>query len=359
VTSSENLRPAANKDLSLKLLLKPYLQGLGYICEIEVDLADKNYQITYKREQLTDIDLIAFKVEGDFNFRWIASECKSGDQHAFEELVKLKGVMAASSFDRGYFIKSKVHENARLAANRLNIACLDERELRELIAAWGFDAAHILKVEKARYEYKRKCDSIVKEVSPKFVDYLRFEYWNVENYRNIPNILFLLESNREKLKLEAIAHRFFLHRVLHLFTVSLLRVCSRIYNSNLSDPGRGLQVELFGGPRDRRDREVLQDNINRVLAEVNRGPMGLDQEWMGDLSEIVARLIKSARFSTRIPRLTIDFLDHAFYLDEVKTPEIFAERHNVITIKLAQDIVQFLTKVSRVPEKAFREFMAL
>lgn len=359
MTYSEKPRSVENKDLPLKLLLKPYLQSLGYLCEIEVDLADKNYQITYKREQLTDIDLIAYKIEGDFHFRWIAAECKSGDQHAYEELVKLKGVMAAAGYDRGYFVKTRVHENARLASNRLNIACLNEQELHDVLGSWGINASDRLKEERALYQFRKKCESVVKEICPKFVDYLRFEFWNVESYRNIGNILFLLQANAEKLQPAAVAHQYFMHRVLHLFSVSLLEMCSRIYNSNISDPVRGLQVELFGGPRERRDREVLHDNINGILSQAGQKPMGLDHEWMAHLAEVVVRIIKSARYGSRIPRLTSDFIERAFSRDRVKIPEKFLESHNVVTIKLAQDIVQFLSRSGQIPEKTYAEFMAM
>lgn len=353
MTSSEN------KDLPLKFMLKSYLQALGYICELEVPIADKNYQGQYKREQFSDFDLLAFQFEGDFNLRRVAAECKSGDQHALDEVAKLSGILRLAGVERGYFAKTRIHANARMAARSLSISCLDESELSSVLGDWGIAQPRIHKVERAIYERRRKYETALKEEFPKFIEYLTYDFWSVDNHRNLHNLLFLLKTNSSKIQPDAQTHRYLLHRVLHLFSFTLLRMCGDVFRTGLADPGRSLAVELFGGPRDRRDREGLQDYINKLLVEAGKERASLDDVWVAPLGELVARLLKNGQYAHAIPRVTSDFIENAFYDDKIALPKGFSGRYHTITIKLTLDIIQFITKHTGVPEKSFAEFMSL
>jgi hypothetical protein len=350
---------SANKDLPLKFMLKSYLQALGYVCELEVQIADKNYQNQYKREQFSDFDLLALAFEGDFNLRRVAAECKSGDQHALDEVAKLSGILRLTGVERGYFVKTKIHPNARMAARSLSIGCFDEAELNSLLGDWSISQAHIHKVERAIYERRKKYEETLKADFPKLLEYLTYDYWSVENHRNIHNILFLLKSYAGKFKTESPAHRYIQHRALHLFGVALLRMCGDIFRAGITDPGRSLAVELYGGPRARRDREALQDNINKMLVESGKDQVPLDDIWVGPLGELVARLLKNGQYACSIPQVTSAFLENAFYDDKVQAPKGFSGNYHAITIKLVLDMVQFLTKHTGVSEKAFAEMMEL
>lgn len=353
MTSSEN------KDLPLKFMLKSYLQALGYVCELEVQIADKNYQSQYKREQFSDFDLLALAFEGDFNLRRVAAECKSGDQHALDEVAKLSGILHLTGVERGYFVKNRIHPNARMAARSLSITCLDETEMGSILGDWSISHARIHKVERAIYERRKKYEETLKADFPKFLEYLTYDYWSVDNHRNIHNLLFLLKNNAGKFNTDSLAHRYILHRALHLFGIALLRMCGDIFRAGITDPGRSLAVELYGGPRARRDREALQDNLNRILVEAGKERTSLDDAYVASLGELVARLLKNGQYASAIPRATSDFLENAFYDDKIVLPKGFAGHYHAITIKLVLDMVQFLTKHAGIPEKGFAELMTL
>lgn len=340
-------------------MLKSYLQALGYVCELEVQIADKNYQSQYKREQFSDFDLLALAFEGDFNLRRVAAECKSGDQHALDEVAKLSGILQLTGVERGYFVKSRIHPNARMAARSLSITCLDEAELGSLLGDWSISQARIHKVERAIYERRKKYEETLKVDFPRFVEYLSYDYWSVDTHRNLHNLLFLLKGNAGKVKENSLAHRYLLHRTLHLFGIALLRVCGDVYRAGITEPGRSLAVELYGGPRARRDREVLQDNINKMLVESGKERIPLDDVWVAPLGELVARFLKNGQYARAIPQATAEFLENGFYDDKIAVPKGFAGHYHAITVKLVLDLIQFLSKHTGVSEKAFAELMAL
>lgn len=348
-----------NKDLPLKFMLKSYLESVGYVCELEVQIADKNYQGQYKREQFSDFDLLGLAFEGDFNLRRVAAECKSGEQHALDEVAKLRGILELTGVERGYFVKTRIHPNARLAARSLAITCLDESEIGTVLGDWGIPQGRVHKVQRAIYERRKKYEESLKADFPKFLDYLTYEFWNVDNHRNVHNLLFLLRTNAGKFQIESQAHRYLLHRTLHLFGVTILRMCSDIFRAGIADPARSLSVELYGGPRARRDREMQLDYLNKLLMEAGREKTPLDDAWVAPLGEMVVRLLKNPQYARAIPQATSDFLENAFYDDKVVVPKGFAGRYHAVTIKLALDMTQFLTKYTGVPEKAFAELMGL
>lgn len=340
-------------------MLKSYLQALGYVCELEMEIADKNYQSQYKREQFSDFDLLGLAFEGDFNIRRVAAECKSGEQHALDEVAKLRGILELTGVERGYFIKTRIHSNARMAARSLSITCLDEAELGTVLGDWSINQAQVHKVQRAIYERRKKYEQSLAAELPKLIEYLKYDFWNIDNHRNVHNLLFLLKNNSGKFRLESQTHRYILHRTLHLFGITILRMCGEVFRAGITDPGRNLGVELYGGPRARRDREALQDNVNKMLVEAGKERIQLDDAWVGPLGELVARLLKNGQHARAIPRATSDFLENAFYDDKIVVPKDFVGNYHTITIKLVLDIIQFLAKYTGVPEKAFVELMGL
>jgi len=98
---------STDEDLPLKLRTSQLFRQLGFLPEIAAQITARSYQEKYAREQLSDYDVLGIKFEPDLQIRRIAAECKSGDRKALEELLKLKGIVAAFGIERGYFIKRK------------------------------------------------------------------------------------------------------------------------------------------------------------------------------------------------------------------------------------------------------------
>lgn len=348
------------KDLNLKFRLKRYLEALGYICELEVQLTSKDYANTYKKEQLSDFDVLAISVEGDFSLRRIAAECKSGKEKALEELLKLRGVLDFMEIDRGYFVKTQIHPNARIAARALNIVCLEEDELTTLLANWQIGWSELEKIERAKYKRKNLNEVEVRKIgekSNKFVDYLSYDYWIMENQRNLSNLIYLLTMTKEEFSADFVAQKYFLFRVLHFYCLSVLKMCGHIHNTRLSDPKRSLQLELSGGARSRRDREMLIDKMRQINPEITEGALSVDPPWFEDFTEIIARFLKSAKFASQVHRCTYDILENCFFDSKVVFGEEFLRRHDLITIKLVKDVAEFMCKSSGTNKSFFKELL--
>ena len=185
-----------NKDHSLKLLCKILFSELGYVTHYEIKLRTKSYIQALKIHDISDIDVYGCNFLPDMTFQSLGSECKSGETKALDELYKFTGVLDYYHINKGYFIKTKIHQNARQVAEKMNVSCYTEAELRKLLLGMNDDIEKQFKIEQARYTKMQNAIKAQEKNYGKLVDYLTFDYWNKEKWRNIHNIIHLLNNQK-------------------------------------------------------------------------------------------------------------------------------------------------------------------
>lgn len=313
---------------------------MGYVAEIAVQIAGRSYQKQYAREQLSDYDVLGIRFEKDLHLEKIAAECKAGASKALEELLKLSGVLSTFGIRRGFFIKTKIHTNAREVAAGANITVLDEEELKALLSsAFGVNITESVTREKERFEARGGLEDRVHKDFPRVHEYLRFEFWNLEPHRNLHNLMSLMVSVGPNLREDETAHRYLFYRVLYYLSLTGIHLAGRVLGSCYADPARMLAVYLYGGPRERREREILFDQVSRLIGE--RGKLNkFDPPFLGSLAEVVVRLIRSSPHAAQIPEFENAVIGHLFLGD----PDVAASRFSTVTRKLSQDICLFLQK---------------
>jgi hypothetical protein len=346
-----------NKDLPLKYLTKLLFNSMGYYCELEINIFTESFNQKYKKEQISDIDVLGVRIESDLNIDCIPVECKSGKDGALDELLKLKGIIEYFNSHKGYLIKSKIANNAREMGEKINISTIDQEEIRKLLSNIG-----LLNISDQKWisiqldNYLREkyiCERAINFT--RALEYLKNEYWTYENYRNIHNIIFLFSNQKDSLIYSTDEGRYTLIKLAINFSISLLRLSSYIIHKNFNNPINKVKEYIFGGAREKRDREVLFDKINQTLSVNGNKMQKFEPDYIDDITELCISLISSPNNAKRIP-ICFEYYLNAYILKNVGfcKDEISKEFTN-ITLKLAKDIIVFICKQSKTERKNFED----
>jgi len=343
-----------DKDLPQKYLTKVLFEKLGYVAEIAVQITSKSYKTGYARQTYSDYDVLGVRFEPDLQLLRIAAECKSGEAKAVEELLKLKGVLTAFGIQRGYLIKSKIAQNARELAGNVGITTFSAAELQQfLTTAFRIDLDETLRTEAAANISLRTLDARFGSGFEQLWKYLRFEFWNRECHRNVQALLRLSASLSKQLDKRDSAHRFGAMRVLYYLSLALLELCGKVIAMGLSDPGRTFSVQIFGGARERREREVLFDMVHQYVPSSQDAVFAFEPDYMSGLSELAMRLIRSASDAAEIPRFLHGVIEEKFMGIGDR-----AGGAGTVTRKLSQDIALFVMKAAALDRAIFEELLA-
>lgn len=346
-----------NKDHDLKILCKMFFSELGYATHYEIKLRTKSYIQALKIHDISDVDIYGCNFLPDMTFQSLGAECKSGESNALDELHKFTGIMSYFRIDKGYFIKTKIHQNARQIAEKKNVSCYTEAELRKLLLGLNLDIEKQIKLEQARYTKLYNSIRAQKKTNEKIVDYLTFDYWNKENWRNIHNVIHLLRNQKpsEQLPGMDIQQRMFCYYVLELFALSVLRNIGEAMIVSFSDINQALKVSLYGGADALSEKQKIYDLVSQALGENKT----FSPPWEDDFVNLSSRFSDHTRDSSQIIHLLQKIREDAFYSDKVEIKASLLKNYSDLTRKFVQDLMQFLSNHSCIDIKVFDEFMKI
>lgn len=331
---------STDKDLNLKLAVSALFRALGYTVFQEVDLCTYCYQPKYARKQVTDFDVLGVHIDADFDVALAVAECKSLEERAMENLLKLNGVKQFFAADKAYFVQKKIDLNAREIGRELGIWVLDERNLAKLMAGVGVAQKPHVDLEKLVYEARSKAMSRQKEDLSKITDYLRYDFWTLPEHRNIINLIRLSQQASKHLDAAIEAHVIWVHQVATNLALAIIRLTGEVARHNIDDLQDGVLTRILGGPRERRDREALFDTVAKLVPDSRLTAL---PPYLDALVEMVARFINASSSAARVVacldhltrRLLVPGVDDIYGNPE----EVYGTR----SLKLARDVLYFLT----------------
>ncbi|MBK3519719.1 hypothetical protein [Carboxylicivirga marina] len=348
-----------NKDHSLKLLCKELYKQMGFCTHYEVLLRTKSYISSYKTHDISDIDVLGYKFNSDLSLFKIGSECKSGESSALEELFKFLGVFDYYKLDRGYLIKSKIHQNAREVAIKNGIRCFTEAEIRQLLLGFGIDIEKKLSIENAKYLKLTRSLASFKEKNDKLIEYLKFDFWNKEDWKNIHNIIHLFSNPSSNLlfkdqEVKSSEKQVFYH-TLELFSYSLLFIIGQSMVLNYSDVKSSINNSLYGGAESLNEKRKIHDLVSQATSNND----SFEPNWHSDLINISTRLSESTYASSKIPEMIQYIIENSFYESKVSIKSEDIKDFPDLTRKFTQDLMHFLTKHCGLEKEIFEDFMKL
>ena len=346
-----------NKDHNLKLLCKILFLELGYVTHYEVKLRTKSYIQALRIHDISDVDVYGCNFLPDMTFQSLGAECKSGESNALDELYKFTGVIDYFHIDKGYFIKKKIHQNARQVAEKMNVSCYTEAELRKLLLGLNIDIEKQIKIEQARYTKLHNSIKAQKKNNEKIVAYLTFGYWNKENWKNIHNIIHLLKNQKsgELFPEMDIRKKMFCYYILELFTLSVLKNIGEAMIVSLSDINQALRISLYGGADALSEKQKIYDLVNQALsANKMFSPL-----WEDDFVNLSSRFSDHTKDSSQTIHLLQAIREDAFYSNKVEIKPSLLRNYSDLTRKFVQDLMQFISNHSQIDIKIYGEFMKI
>lgn len=348
-----------NKDLDLKLMCKELYKQMGFSTQYEVQLRTKSYITSFKTHDISDIDVYGYKFNADLSFFSIGSECKSGEASALEELFKFLGVCDYYNLDRGYLIKSKIHQNARQVAIKNGIRCLTESELRQLLLGFGIDVEKLLNIENAKYSRLNGNLKSFKSLNEKLIDYINLDFWNKENWRNIHNIIHLLSHPQSseifKDRIINAGNKQVYYYILELFSFSILKNISESIVLNYSDIKSSIINSLYGGAESLNEKRKIHD----LVSQATNSKDNFEPSWHYDLVHICSRFAESTNAASKIPELLQNLVENSFYETKISIKDEQLKGYPDLTRKFIQDIMQFFIKHCNLDKTVFEDFMKL
>jgi hypothetical protein len=327
---------------------------MGYTVFQEVNLCTYSYQPKYTRKQVTDFDVLGVLVQSDFGISVAVAECKSVQDKAMENLLKLKGVKEFFHADKAYFVQNKIDLNAREVGRELGIWCLDRDNLNQMLSGMEVLEGPHLDIETKVYDAKTSAMTAEKEFFPRLVEYLRYDYWTLPEHRNIINLLRLLGSSAKDLKPSEGLHVALVHQVATQLGFAVVTLAGEIAKHDIGSVTEGVLTRILGGARERRDKEALFDTIAKVVTD-NR--LKYIPQFQPKLTELVARFLNASRAASNVVPC-LDYLTRCTLLPEIRVVcgdpvRLYGDR----TLKLARDVLHFVSSESGIDAALFSSSM--
>jgi hypothetical protein len=333
---------SSDKDLGLKFKVSALWRKMSYVIFQEVDLCTFSYRPKYTRKQITDFDVLAVHFEPDFAEQIAVAECKSSEEQAMNYLLKLNGLRKFFDAYKAYLVQSRIDQNAREVGLQTGIWCLDDGNLDSLLAGCGVEDAHI-EVEKISYEKKVAVGEQQKKAFPKAIEYLKYDFWTLPNYRNVVNLIRLFKLMVKNVDTQNESHRLLAKQMAVNLGVAVSQITGDVLRHDANDVPTAVLNRLLGGARERRDREVLFDTIAKLIPDQK---LSITPDFYEPLTEVVLRFINAARDACKI----INCLDHFVrqsLSDRFENVWGSAEQnYGTRTLKLTNDVYHFIGRTT-------------
>jgi len=341
-----------DKDLPMKIRVAALFREMGYTAFSEVDLCTYTYQASYRRKQITDFDVLGIRLDPDLGSEIAVAECKSVEERAMENLLKLHGVSQFFHAAKAYFVQQRIDGNAREVGANLGMVCLDNAELTTLMSSLEVSEDRQVQLEEQMYMARVKLLPRQKKDFQRPTEYLKYDFWTLPDHRNVINLIRLLGHMKTEAKSDELAHVVLAHQLVTALSLSVLRLCGGIVRHGLGEIEDSLLTALLGGSRERRDREALYDQVSKIVA----GPseLSIRPDFFGKLAEICGRFINAMAHSYKVVRCLDEMTRRVLLTKYAEVgpalEDIFGDR----TVKLGRDAIDFAREVSGVPEDIFR-----
>ena len=278
--------------------------------------------------------------------------------------MKTQAVGEYIKADKRFLVKSKIHENAREIGRRLAVVCLDDVEIRQMLRRLGADDKTPGPDEFLSYSRQKTwlTDLRKDKSTQSLANYMDSESWARPYWENINNLLYLLKKTLNNDKIETqLPTDFIIFKASSLLTLSILLLCRQIITASASNTERGVELFIFGGPAERRQRERLRNEVQALAPSLKGLSIAIEPPFLNDLKELVAYLMMSPKEATLTPQVFGEVVEILAKKNGVFEVKDWSGIHKPVTMKLAKDILEFIVKscVFNFPSKPVTNFLSL
>lgn len=341
----------SEKDIELKALGRRLLWRMGFSTRVDVQM--RSYVPVRSRgsragyESYTDLDVLGVAFSPGFQSQRVIIDCKTTKGGSTERMFWLRGLADFFEADMAYMLRSRaVTDSARQLASRLGLGALMPADVQEL------EGLHRIPLDLAQgplaelfipariSDHLQRVSNADQNLAP-LTEYINFDYWVYDSYRNLTQMVAHLSDVRRHLNPENPRHLGVLFDCIWLYLVTCAKAIEYIRVTHVSEVDLNLQAYLFGGQIGLREKQQLADRMKAIVGEG-----GILPEWYPGLLELVGRLIKN-------PTLFPGALRYAEWLNyslvggnPISVRAAFGGTANPTAAKLVADVAGFLVAAS-------------
>lgn len=355
-SSNSKTKTEEEQDIELKILFKKILWQMGHYGRIDVKIAGYGDQALSGRRdgigELTDIDVLGISFYDDFQVGNIIIDCKNGEKVSpSNRLFWLKGVMESIGNSRGYLVMGKkiIPSYLREMAKKFNVSLMDGNNITAFKRIYNIDQVDTMNIFSKELFYKQ--ERITDKSIAELLEYRKYHYWIDEEHTRIHNLLSLLSKNANNLKQDNKNHQAVVMDFCILFTIVLIKICSYIMQTSLSNPKIGVIIYLYNGRYNLDKYMSVLDLFGRIFEataqnyEEIRKVIDYRPPFYQALVELCINILRRPKESKDILR----YMDIALYSsilpgkdEKQSVKDVLQDNFNEITNKLMFDIFDFI-----------------
>lgn len=339
-------------DLGLKMNSRRLLWRMGFTTRVDVPLrtpipANPRRRNSSRFETFTDLDVLGISIVPGFAIRKVISDCKTTQRASTERMFWIRGVSDFFNSDDAWMVRSKdVTAASRQLASRLRISVLEPADLAKLEefhpTELDLDSGPLsILFDETKVSAYGKAFTVLDSKIQRLVDYRQFDYWVIDEYRNLQQVVAQLSHVKGLLDPNQPAHRALFIDCAWLYALSLAHAAQNVRAVHVVGVDGALQQYLFGGQAGLQEKRQLESILKR-LAPGDSSGYGVLPEWYPQLLELLVRHL-------RRPHAANDELRYAEWAAEAqlaKEPaslsEAFGSAFDPLPAKLLSDICGFL-----------------
>lgn len=274
------------------------------------------------KSQYTDIDVLAVKLDEDFNANYVVCDCKSGITNGTRErLFWLSGVMKYFGANSGFFIRTQMMPRKYVElAEALGIIAIPAGQITELEESYSINSQ---KYVGPFCREHGKADAILgslKQYNREILEYIRTDYWGDPPHLQTFS---LMSKCRDLLRIQNIDEEyrtFQIAYILSMLSLSLVRFARQVLFMPPSEREEVISLGLLGGRTGYLEKKELMRNFyNFMTTEIEkryRSKYPVSQQafienlvprYTRYLVDLVLRLCQEPRVALTLPRM-IDLL---------------------------------------------------
>ena len=356
-------------DLAQKLSLVKLFWNWGYVSDINVKLYSIPGPSTSKIE-LTDLDVIGFKVNPELEDALIGGDCKTRKGVSpINRAFWLSGVMSDLSVQKGFVVLPRVNEvDHKIAARQQNITLLSTQDLdvylSKLLPVNFPSNMNMFDLEVwSKFYQEGQSQKSVQQIW----DYRRNRFWKDNASTGLRYSLINVRNSREAFtQKNRILNNIFLD-VAIAFSISLCRIVANLFqvyliSNSKDDVDEQLRAYIYGGreayerlDKLRRQVSALRNQTNPSLGKKHSEDSLALPDWDGFLQLFRGALESPADFFSVPKLLKYTLFEKMASLPSGVEPTEAIPNLSNNTAKLALDTLFYFVGATRVPEHTWNE----
>lgn len=341
-------------DLGLKVGVRSLLWSMGFSTRLDVQLRGHEKPTGGPAESFTDLDVLGVAIAPGYRLSTTIADCKSGRaDKPTARMFWIRGVADLFGADDAMLVREHdVNDATRQLSAKLGITVLPSADLQHMQTLHGvqlrtsgpLDVLFDRHAAEAHLKAFTRLDKRLKLL----VEYRDFDYWVYDDHRNPFQLVAHLRDAARHLKPKDPDHLALFFDLAWLYLLALIKVTEHLRGAFLTDPDRGLQEYLFGGPTGLKEKTQVAQLLQSLKPEGARDRDHLP-EYYPILRELVTRLLRRPTHMQAALRQLEAASALCVARQRVTLEAAFDVDYDPMAAKLVADVCGFLVSAAELP----------